>query len=75
MRLVDGTLVGYSAVCTHLACGVLYRREERDPYCPCHEGRFDLRTGEPVAGAPNRPLPRIDLTETRGGIWAVDAEP
>ncbi|HEY8524672.1 MAG TPA: Rieske 2Fe-2S domain-containing protein [Acidimicrobiales bacterium] len=75
VRLDDGTLVGYSAVCTHLACGVLYRPDEADLYCPCHEGRFDLRTGEPVAGPPNRPLPRVRLAETRDGVWAVDTEP
>ena len=75
VRLEDGSLVGYSSVCTHLACGVLYRRDEGDLYCPCHEGHFDLRTGEPVAGPPNRPLPRIDLTETADGIWAVGTTP
>jgi Rieske Fe-S protein len=67
--------VGYSSVCTHLACGVLYRREEADLYCPCHEGHFDLRTGEPTAGPPNRPLPRVRLVEDTDGIWATDATP
>ncbi|HEX6310039.1 MAG TPA: Rieske 2Fe-2S domain-containing protein [Acidimicrobiia bacterium] len=75
VRLASGELVGYSSVCTHLACGVLYRRDERDLYCPCHEGRFDLRTGEPVAGPPTRPLPRVRLEERPDGIWAVDAIP
>ncbi len=27
VRLDDGTLVGYSAVCTHLACAVLWRKD------------------------------------------------
>jgi nitrite reductase/ring-hydroxylating ferredoxin subunit len=75
VRLDDATLVAYSSVCTHLACGVLYRRREDDLYCPCHEGRFDVRTGEPVAGPPTRPLPRVRLEERPDGIWAVDAVP
>ncbi len=75
VRLEDGSLVGYSAVCTHLACAVLWR-EDRGPdgelYCPCHEGVFNARTGEVTAGPPPRPLPRIFLTEQAdGSVWAV----
>ncbi|MFD3541767.1 ubiquinol-cytochrome c reductase iron-sulfur subunit [Streptomyces sp. NPDC058662] len=75
VRLVDGTLVGYSAVCTHLACAVLWREDrgaEGELYCPCHEGVFDARTGEVTAGPPPRPLPRILLTEQAdGSVWAI----
>ncbi|MFD0352841.1 ubiquinol-cytochrome c reductase iron-sulfur subunit [Streptomyces sp. NPDC127110] len=75
VRLGDGSLVAYSAVCTHLACAVLWR-EDRGPegelYCPCHEGVFDARTGEVTAGPPPRPLPRIFLTErSDGSVWAI----
>ncbi|MFD6970700.1 ubiquinol-cytochrome c reductase iron-sulfur subunit [Streptomyces sp. NPDC059979] len=75
VRLADGALVGYSAVCTHLACAVLWR-EDRGPdgelYCPCHEGVFDARTGEVTAGPPPRPLPKVFLTERPdGSVWAV----
>ncbi|WP_328299123.1 Rieske (2Fe-2S) protein [Streptomyces sp. NBC_00435] len=75
VRLGDGSLVGYSAVCTHLACGVLWR-EDRGPdgelYCPCHEGVFNARTGEVTAGPPPRPLPKVFLTEQAdGSVWAV----
>ena len=75
VRLDDGTLVAYSSVCTHLACGVLYRPGEGDLYCPCHEGRFDPRTGEPVAGPPTRALPPVRLDERPDGIWAIGAGP
>jgi Rieske Fe-S protein len=75
VRLADGTLVGYSSVCTHLACGVLWRPERGDLYCPCHEGIFDARTGAPVTGPPTRPLPRVVLDERPDGIWAVAAGP
>ncbi|MEU0133425.1 Rieske (2Fe-2S) protein [Streptomyces sp. NPDC006296] len=75
VRLDDGTLAGYSAVCTHLACAVLWRKDrgtEGELYCPCHEGVFDARTGEVTAGPPPRGLPKVVLTELEdGSIWAV----
>ncbi|MFF2960512.1 Rieske (2Fe-2S) protein [Streptomyces sp. NPDC057963] len=75
VRLDDGTLVGYSAICTHLACAVLWRKDrgsEGELYCPCHEGVFDARTGEVTAGPPPRALPKVVLTEqTDGSIWAI----
>ncbi|WP_052390911.1 Rieske 2Fe-2S domain-containing protein [Streptomyces sp. NRRL B-24484] len=74
-RLSDGTLVGWSTICTHLACGVVRRPDhgrDGDLYCPCHEGEFDIRTGEVTAGPPPRPLPRVLLVEdARGAVWAV----
>lgn len=75
VRLNDGSLVGYSAICTHLACAVLWRKDrgtEGELYCPCHEGVFDARTGEVTAGPPPRGLPKVVLTEQPdGSIWAV----
>ncbi|WP_326629584.1 MULTISPECIES: Rieske (2Fe-2S) protein [unclassified Streptomyces] len=75
VRMDDGTLVGYSAICTHLACAVLWRKDrgpEGELYCPCHEGIFDVRTGEVTAGPPPRPLPKVALTEQAdGSVWAI----
>ncbi|MGW4645983.1 QcrA and Rieske domain-containing protein [Kitasatospora sp. NPDC004289] len=75
IRLMDGTVVGYSTVCTHLACGVLWRKErgsEGELYCPCHEGVFSARTGEVTAGPPPRPLPRVVVVEDeQGAVWAI----
>ncbi|MEU3458596.1 Rieske (2Fe-2S) protein [Streptomyces sp. NPDC006733] len=75
VRMADGTLVGYSAICTHLACAVLWRKErgsEGELYCPCHEGVFDARTGEVTAGPPPRGLPKVVLVERQdGSVWAV----
>jgi hypothetical protein len=58
--------------------GVTYEKitEQLGVFWPCysHEGRFDLRTGEPTAGPPRRPLSRIVL-EIRGrDIYAVGVE-
>src|SRR4029453_10948424 len=71
IRLPDGRLVGWSAVCTHLSCAVLWREDDNLLECPCHDGVFDPATGEVVAGPPPRPLPPVELREENGGIWAV----
>ncbi|MEV6313792.1 Rieske (2Fe-2S) protein [Streptomyces sp. NPDC051776] len=75
VRLTDGSLVGYSAVCTHMACAVLWREKPQadgELYCPCHEGVFDVRTGEVVAGPPPRGLPKVAVVEQLdGSIWAI----
>ncbi|GAA1977781.1 Rieske (2Fe-2S) protein [Kitasatospora viridis] len=75
VRLADGTLVGYSTVCTHLACGVLWqpdRGDEGELYCPCHDGVFDVRTGDVKSGPPPRALPKVVLVEdTQGRVWAI----
>jgi Rieske Fe-S protein len=48
--------------------------EQRRLHCPCHNGWFDLGTGQPVAGPPRRPLPRVTL-EVRGGtVYATGVE-
>ncbi|MFG2820114.1 Rieske 2Fe-2S domain-containing protein [Kitasatospora sp. NPDC048365] len=75
IKLADGQVVGYSTVCTHLACGVLWRKdrgEEGELYCPCHEGVFSARTGEVTAGPPPRPLPKVIMVEdAAGAVWAI----
>jgi nitrite reductase/ring-hydroxylating ferredoxin subunit len=62
-------LVAYSDVCTHLSCAVLY--ENGILHCPCHEGYFDPRTGNVLAGPPTRPLPLIQLAIQGDTIYAV----
>lgn len=64
-------LVAYSDVCTHLSCAVLYRPDERQFYCPCHEGHFDAATGNVLAGPPTRPLALIELEVRDGIVYAV----
>ena len=74
VRLTDREFVAFGQKCTHLSCAVVPRPAEGVFYCPCHEGRFDLKTGVPVAGPPKRPLPRVVL-ELRGrDIYAVGVE-
>ncbi|MFD0257429.1 ubiquinol-cytochrome c reductase iron-sulfur subunit [Kitasatospora indigofera] len=75
IRLADGALVGWSTVCTHLACGVLWRDDHAEQdglYCPCHEGVFNARTGEVTSGPPPRPLPKVLVVEDeQGAVWAI----
>ena len=74
VRLTTTEFVAFGQKCTHLSCAVVPRPAEGSFYCPCHEGRFDLRTGVPTAGPPRRPLTRIVL-ELRGrDVYAVDVE-
>ena len=74
VRLTAGEFVAFSQKCTHLSCAVIPRPAEGSFYCPCHEGRFDLRTGVPTAGPPRRPLTRIVLDIHGRDIYAVGVE-
>ncbi len=68
-------LVAYSDVCTHLSCAVIYQGDGKHLHCPCHEGLFDARTGNVLAGPPTRPLPLIELAIHDGTIYAVKVVP
>jgi len=74
IRRSQDEFVAFSQKCTHLSCAVIPRPAEGSFYCPCHEGRFDLRTGAPTAGPPRRPLTRIVLDIRGRDIYAVGVE-
>jgi Rieske Fe-S protein len=74
VRLSTSAVVAYSQKCTHLSCAVVPKPELGILHCPCHDGVFDLQSGEVVSGPPNRPLPRI-LVEIRGtDVYATGIE-
>jgi Rieske Fe-S protein len=74
VRLDEQLFVAYDQLCTHLTCPVIPQPEEGHLHCPCHEGVFDLATGQPIAGPPQRPLPRVRL-EIRGNkVYAAGIE-
>ncbi|MGH7505467.1 MAG: ubiquinol-cytochrome c reductase iron-sulfur subunit, partial [Longimicrobiales bacterium] len=52
---------------THLLCPVIAQPERGRLHCPCHNGAFDIETGRPIAGPPERPLPRVRI-EVRGDV-------
>jgi ubiquinol-cytochrome c reductase iron-sulfur subunit len=55
--------VGYSKVCTHAGCPVgLYRAQQHELLCPCHQSTFDvLRGAPPIFGPAARPLPQLPM--------------
>lgn len=75
IRLPGDQFVAYSQKCTHLSCAVYFQQEENRLFCPCHDGVFDIRTGEPVAGPPQRALPRIVLRREGDMLIAVEEVP
>lgn len=61
----------YQNACTHLLCPVFWSAEKEKLVCPCHKGYFDVKTGEPTAGPPRRPLPEISLKIENGSVYAT----
>ncbi len=60
IRLPNGDLRAFTAVCTHLSCTVQYRADLQQIWCACHNGHYDL-TGRNVSGPPPRPLRAYDV--------------
>jgi Rieske Fe-S protein len=56
-RPSEGTVVAFSAVCTHLGCTVAPQGKEFD--CPCHGSRFDAASGDVLGGPAPSPLKKL----------------
>ena len=62
LKMPDGSIVAYDAVCTHAGCTVEYDRRSGFLLCPCHGAAFDPRNdAQAVAGPTRRPLPSIPI--------------
>ncbi len=55
INTLNGELLAFNAVCTHLNCTVQYDPQAKHIWCPCHNGHFDLK-GSVISGPPPRPL-------------------
>lgn len=55
-----GTVVAFSAICTHQGCVVAPANDEFD--CPCHGSRFALATGAVLQGPAEQPLDKVDAS-------------
>ncbi|WP_149203139.1 ubiquinol-cytochrome c reductase iron-sulfur subunit [Actinotalea subterranea] len=64
----EGTVVAFSAVCTHSGCTVAPDGEEI--VCPCHGSVFDL-TGKNVDGPAPSPLPPVEVEVRDGQVVEV----
>lgn len=51
----------YEQKCTHLSCAVYYKPGTGKIECPCHNGWFDVKTGEVLQGPPPRPLKKLEV--------------
>lgn len=72
VRTPTGDYYAYGQKCTHLACPVYYEPKHGRLECPCHEGGFDVTTGNVLYGPPPRPLDGIALEMRAGGeVWAT----
>ena len=49
-----GSVVGFSAICTHMGCTVAPAGKQLD--CPCHGSVYDAATGKNLSGPAPRPL-------------------
>ena len=68
---VENELFAFGDECTHEGCslaeGALGRGED-SVVCPCHGSEFDLRTGEPLEGPAEDPVPVLVVREQDGWI-------
>lgn len=71
VRLGENDYRAYQNACTHLKCPVFWSKEKGELVCPCHHGLFDVKTGEPTAGPPKRPLPEVKLAVEQGAVFAT----
>jgi cytochrome b6-f complex iron-sulfur subunit len=75
IRAANGEYHAYGQKCTHLSCPVYYSRTDQRLECPCHEGAFDVATGDVLYGPPPRALDRIEVEMRDGQVWAIDRSP
>jgi 3-phenylpropionate/trans-cinnamate dioxygenase ferredoxin subunit len=68
---VENELFAFGDECTHEGCslaeGQLGAKEET-VICPCHGSEFDLRTGEPIEGPAEDPVPVFSVRVDDGWI-------
>ena len=75
VKLADGSIVAFDAVCTHAGCTVEYDPSYALLVCPCHGAAFDpAHDAQVVAGPTNQPLLPIPIhVDTASGRISVNA--
>jgi thiosulfate dehydrogenase [quinone] large subunit len=75
LKLADGTIVAFDAVCTHAGCQVEYDPGYRLLLCPCHGAAFDpAHQAQVVAGPTDTPLAPIPIhVDTASGKITISA--
>lgn len=71
LRHEDGAFSAFSQRCPHLGCSVYFSDHSNTLECPCHEGFFDAKTGDVLAGPPQRGLAKIELEIKNDKVFAI----
>jgi len=75
---VEARMLAFADECTHAGCALSdgdFDDRAATVTCACHGSVFDVETGEPVAGPPQRRLPRIALRREGDLLIAVEEAP
>lgn len=70
VREPDGSIKGFSAVCTHQGCTVS-SVQNGVISCPCHGSQYNARSGAVVGGPAPRPLPAVPVVVRSGAVYTV----
>lgn len=75
VRTGERDVKAMSTVCTHLGCTVYWEKDNKEFYCPCHQGRFD-QDGNVVSGPPPRALDsyKVEIQDKNVFIYFKDKE-
>jgi menaquinol-cytochrome c reductase iron-sulfur subunit len=66
----DQSVQVFSSKCSHLACNVIWNKDQSMFICPCHSGFFDAQ-GQPVSGPPKKPL-LVLPNKVEDGVLSVE---
>jgi Rieske Fe-S protein len=70
VRTSSGSVLGFSATCTHQGCTVASVQGGKIS-CPCHGSVFDATTGAVVNGPATRPLPMVAVVVRDGSVFTT----
>lgn len=66
---VDGTFYAFDDTCTHRQCSLSEGcLEDNVVECPCHGGKFDVKTGEVLALPPVIPVKTYPVKVENGNV-------
>ncbi len=74
VRLNQDEFVAFGQKCTHLQCPVIWKKEEKILFCPCHKGAFNGTTGDVLYGPPERALPKLKIEVLSDGVYVTGME-
>lgn len=74
VRLNQDEFVAFGQKCTHLQCPVIWKKDEKILFCPCHKGAFNGTTGDVLYGPPERALPKLKIEVRADGVYFTGME-